>query len=150
MECSGRVRAAPVRRWPRVLIEQLEHLVKLTDLPTLTIQVLPLEVGVHAGIDGTFTSLTFPSELVGDPGITYTEARVKATYYEDPAEIMTYRNTLRRIQIHACTPQETRPHRALHQAALLRPLPPPSSQPDLRLRRRDRLGGLINEYAQVA
>jgi transposase InsO family protein len=43
-----------------------------------------------------------------------------------------------------------RPHRALHQAAPLRPLPPPSSQPDLRLRRRDRLGGLINEYAQVA
>jgi putative transposase len=41
-------------------------------------------------------------------------------------------------------------HRALRQAAPLRPLPPPSSQPDLRLRRRDRLGGLINEYAQVA
>jgi putative transposase len=43
-----------------------------------------------------------------------------------------------------------RPHRALHQAAPLRPLPPPTSQPDLRLRRRDRLGGLIHEYAQVA
>jgi putative transposase len=42
-----------------------------------------------------------------------------------------------------------RPHRASHQAAPLRPLPPPSSEPDLRLRRRDRLGGLINEYAQV-
>jgi transcriptional regulator with XRE-family HTH domain len=93
---------------PRVLVEQLEHLVKLTDLPTLTLQVLALEVGVHAGIDGTFTMLTFPSELEGDPGIAYTEARVKATYYEDPAEIMTYRNTLRRIQIHARTPQETR------------------------------------------
>ena len=43
-----------------------------------------------------------------------------------------------------------RPHRALQHAAPLRPLPPPSSQPDLRLRRRDRLGGLIHEYAQVA
>jgi transposase InsO family protein len=43
-----------------------------------------------------------------------------------------------------------RPHRALHQAAPLRPLPPPTSPPDLRLRRRDRLGGLIHEYAQVA
>jgi putative transposase len=43
-----------------------------------------------------------------------------------------------------------RPHRALLHAAPLRPLPPPSSQPDLRIRRRDRLGGLIHEYAQVA
>ncbi|MDQ3764769.1 MAG: integrase core domain-containing protein [Actinomycetota bacterium] len=43
-----------------------------------------------------------------------------------------------------------RPHRALHQAAPLRPLPQPASQPDLRLQRHDRLGGLIHEYAQVA
>ncbi|HXT46958.1 MAG TPA: Scr1 family TA system antitoxin-like transcriptional regulator [Pseudonocardiaceae bacterium] len=43
---------------PHTLVEQLEHLVKLLDLPTVTIQVLPLEVGVHAGIDGTFTVLT--------------------------------------------------------------------------------------------
>ncbi|MGH3913907.1 MAG: integrase core domain-containing protein [Pseudonocardiaceae bacterium] len=42
-----------------------------------------------------------------------------------------------------------RPHRALHQAAPLRPLPRPTSPPDLPLRRRDRLGGLIHEYAQV-
>jgi transposase InsO family protein len=43
-----------------------------------------------------------------------------------------------------------RPHRALQHAAPLRPLPPPSSQPGLCLRRRDRLGGLIHEYTQVA
>ncbi|MGH3888122.1 MAG: helix-turn-helix domain-containing protein [Pseudonocardiaceae bacterium] len=93
---------------PQVLVEQLEHLVKLLDLPMVTIQVLPLEVGVHAGIEGTFMILTFPPELEGDPGIAYTEARTKATYHEDRAEIMTYRNTLRRIQIQARTPEETR------------------------------------------
>jgi hypothetical protein len=43
-----------------------------------------------------------------------------------------------------------RPHRALHQAAPLRPLSQVASSPGLRLRRRDRLGGLIHEYAQVA
>jgi putative transposase len=43
-----------------------------------------------------------------------------------------------------------RSHRALHQAAPLKPLPAPVSQPDLYLRRRDRLGGLIHEYTQVA
>ncbi|MEO7195484.1 MAG: helix-turn-helix transcriptional regulator [Pseudonocardiaceae bacterium] len=93
---------------PQVLVEQLEHLVKLLDLPALTVQVLPLEAGVHAGIEGTFMILAFPPELVGDPGIAYVEPRIGGTYYEDPAEIMIYRNTLRRIQIHARTPQETR------------------------------------------
>ncbi len=43
-----------------------------------------------------------------------------------------------------------RPHRTLNQAALLRLLLPPASPPQLRLRRHDRLGGLIHEYAQVA
>ncbi len=43
-----------------------------------------------------------------------------------------------------------RPHRALHHAAPLRPLPQPTSPPTLCLQRRDRLGGLIHEYAQVA
>jgi transposase InsO family protein len=43
-----------------------------------------------------------------------------------------------------------RPHRTLNQAAPLRPLPPPASSPQLRIRRHDRLGGLIHEYAQVA
>jgi transposase InsO family protein len=43
-----------------------------------------------------------------------------------------------------------RPHRTLNQAAPLQPLPPPASPSQLRVRRRDRLGGLIHEYSQVA
>jgi hypothetical protein len=43
-----------------------------------------------------------------------------------------------------------RPHRALHQSAPLRPPPPPASPPQPLPRRRDRLGGLIHEYTQVA
>ncbi|MGH3672841.1 MAG: integrase core domain-containing protein [Pseudonocardiaceae bacterium] len=43
-----------------------------------------------------------------------------------------------------------RPHRTLNQAAPLQPLPPPASPSQLHIRRRDRLGGLIHEYSQVA
>jgi transposase InsO family protein len=42
-----------------------------------------------------------------------------------------------------------RPHRALNQASPLRPLPDPVDA-DVKVIRRDRLGGLIHEYAQVA
>jgi transposase InsO family protein len=43
-----------------------------------------------------------------------------------------------------------RPHRTLDRAAPLQPLPPPASPSPLRVRRRERLGGLIHEYSQVA
>jgi hypothetical protein len=43
-----------------------------------------------------------------------------------------------------------RAHRALHQPAPVKPLPHVASPLDLRLRRRDRIGGLIHEYTQVA
>jgi putative transposase len=42
-----------------------------------------------------------------------------------------------------------RPHRALNQASPLRPLPD-LSDADTKVTRRDRLGGLLHEYSQVA
>jgi hypothetical protein len=49
---------------------------------------------------------------------------------------------------------EHRPHRTLHAAAPLRPLPPPITEPDrierLDIRRRDRLGGILHEYQHAA
>jgi transposase InsO family protein len=43
-----------------------------------------------------------------------------------------------------------RPHRALGQAAPLRPLPQRTTSASTGVRRRDRLGGLLHEYQQVA
>jgi putative transposase len=43
-----------------------------------------------------------------------------------------------------------RPHRALGQAAPLRPLPQPTTSETITVQRRDRLGGLLHEYQQVA
>jgi hypothetical protein len=45
---------------------------------------------------------------------------------------------------------EHRPHRALGQAAPLQPLPDPRPSRDIHVYRRDRLSGLLHEYAQVA
>ncbi|MBO3747547.1 integrase core domain-containing protein [Streptosporangiaceae bacterium NEAU-GS5] len=65
----------------------------------------------------------------------------------------------RRYLFHALREFETfynghRPHRALHQAAPLRPLPHPSATQAeitrLNIRRRDRLGGVLREYQHAA
>jgi putative transposase len=61
--------------------------------------------------------------------------------------------------LHALREYETfdnqhRPHRTLHAAAPLRPLPQPITEPDrldrLDIRRRDRLGGILHEYRHAA
>jgi len=93
---------------PDVMAEQLHHLIKLSELPNVTIQVLPLAAGLHAGIEGPFTILTFPPDLIGDPGVVYTDTRFRGTYYETPTEILAYRNTWTQIHHTALTPDQTR------------------------------------------
>lgn len=91
-----------------VLAEQLNHLLKLAESPTISVRVLPLAAGVHAGISGTFMLLTFPAMLENDPGVAYTEDRIRGTYYDDPAEIARYRATLTRVQDLAYSAEESR------------------------------------------
>jgi hypothetical protein len=43
-----------------------------------------------------------------------------------------------------------RPHRTLHQTPPAGPADPPAAVTNMRVSRRDRLGGLIREYSQVA
>lgn len=93
---------------PAVLVEQLTHLVKLSKLPNVHIQVLPFDaVGLHTGMDGTFMILTFGPELVGDPGVAYVESRITGTYYEDAADIARYRDTWSRVQLQALKPEQS-------------------------------------------
>jgi putative transposase len=57
------------------------------------------------------------------------------------------RRVLREYEIHH---NQHRPHRSLHSAAPLKPLPPPVILEQYRIRRHTRVGGTINEYRLVA
>lgn len=92
---------------PEVMREQIEHLLSLLERPTVTVQILPLSAGAHAGVDGTFTHLAFPPELENDPGTIYVDTRVGGQYYEGPTEIARYKEALRRLQVTAAQPRET-------------------------------------------
>jgi hypothetical protein len=91
-----------------VLAEQLRHLLKLGELPTITIRVLPLSAGVHAGVSGSFVLLSFPAMMENDPGVMYAEDRVRGTYYDDPADIAHCRETLLRLRELAFSAEESR------------------------------------------
>ena len=57
------------------------------------------------------------------------------------------RRILHEYEIHH---NQHRPHRFLHAAAPLKPLPDPVNLGQHRVRKQTRLGGLINEYCLVA
>jgi len=57
------------------------------------------------------------------------------------------RRTLRQCEIHH---KQHRPHRSLHGAAPLKPLPEPVDLDLYHVRRQAQVGGMINEYRLVA
>ncbi|MGI5491025.1 hypothetical protein [Microtetraspora malaysiensis] len=63
--------------------------------------------------------------------------------------IVNARHLRRVLAIYEAHFNEHRPHRSLGQAGPLRALPD-RGEDDIKVIRRDRLGGLIHEYAQVA
>jgi transcriptional regulator with XRE-family HTH domain len=106
-----RVIAEPALRWlvggNETMRAQLTRLIELAERPNVDIQVLPFSAGAHTGVDGTFDILTFPSELENDPGVVYVDTRVKGYYYEDPEQIMRYRNALARLRVGAIKPADS-------------------------------------------
>ena len=64
--------------------------------------------------------------------------------------IINQRHAAAVLQRYARHYNDHRPHRALSQAAPLRPLPHRTASEIHHVRRRDLLGGLIHEYQQVA
>ncbi|MCF6522119.1 helix-turn-helix transcriptional regulator [Streptomyces sp. JJ36] len=90
---------------PGVMKEQLEHLLKVTTLPNVTLQVAPFEVSAAAA--GTpITILRF-----GEPGLpdkVYLEQLTGAVYLDKQSEIDQYSVIMARLGAEAYTPERTR------------------------------------------
>ncbi len=72
---------------------QLWHLLKATELPTVSVRVLPMAASpVRGAIAGAFTLLDFPAENgAGPPPATaYSENLTGAVYLDKPAEVAAY------------------------------------------------------------
>lgn len=92
---------------PTVMREQLERLGKLSTLPNVTIQVLPMSARPHAGGSGHFKILSFP-DMASAPAVVYTDGMVQGSYHEVPAAVLRYRNALNRLRHLADNPKQSR------------------------------------------
>jgi transcriptional regulator with XRE-family HTH domain len=66
---------------PREMAEQLRHIVELSERPNITVQVLPLEVPVHVGLDGSFTIFSFDDAK--DPDVIYSESSLGQFFLDE-------------------------------------------------------------------
>lgn len=94
-----------------VMRTQLWKLLKATELPNVTLRVLPLTAGLHRAIvTGAFTLLDFPDENNGGspaPTTLYNESGTGAIYSEAPAEVAHYERVWTALEAAALDYAET-------------------------------------------
>ncbi|MFG1964771.1 helix-turn-helix domain-containing protein [Nonomuraea sp. NPDC049028] len=90
---------------PDVMREQVERLVEIAQLRTVTLQVLPFEVGEHSAMHGSFTILQFPP--AHDPDKVYLEQQIGGIYTQKMQEVERYRLLFDDLRARALGPGET-------------------------------------------
>jgi hypothetical protein len=88
-----------------VMRDQLRHLVSQAALPSVCFQVMPVSVGVHQGMNGSFTVLGFAEP--DEPEIAYTENAVGVTHVHKEAEVRGYRLVFDRLRSEALSPSDS-------------------------------------------
>lgn len=91
-----------------VMRAQLEHILELTAMPNVTVQVLPFLAGGHAAMGGPFSILRFNQPEL--PDIVYLEQYNSATYLDRRAEVEDYLWAMERLGVAAMTPVQSRAH----------------------------------------
>lgn len=71
-----------------VMREQLQRLVKAAERPNVTIQLLPFDIGAHAGMDGTFAILDF--DAAWDRSIVFAENATGGLFIDKSDEVQRY------------------------------------------------------------
>lgn len=86
---------------PAMMHAQLRYLLELTDLPNVTLQIIPFRAGPHAASGGPFTILRFPEPDV--PDVVYLEQLNSALYLEQPEEVTDYLAVMNQLCVQAAT-----------------------------------------------
>ena len=65
--------------------EQLSHIIEMSALPNVTLQVIPFDAGAHPAMDTSFTILEFNEPV---PAMVYVEGLPGFFYMEKPADVV--------------------------------------------------------------
>ncbi|WP_246042248.1 MULTISPECIES: helix-turn-helix transcriptional regulator [Streptomyces] len=89
-----------------VMRAQLEHLIRISAQPHITLQVLPHDAGAHPGVAGQFTLLDFAEAT--DGSVVYLERFTSDLYLEKRSDVRRYSDMYAHVQARALSPDGTR------------------------------------------
>lgn len=88
---------------PDLFAPQVERLLELAESPnSVTLQVLPLSAGLHAGMGGPFSILDYEAAQ----SLVFLETNTDGLYLEKPPEIIRYRRCFDRLLAKALDPDD--------------------------------------------
>jgi hypothetical protein len=90
---------------PAVMAAQRRRLLEDAARPAVTIRVLEVEAGAHAGMDGPFTIFGFPAAAERD--VVALDSAADALYLESPEDLRRYRRVFERLLPAALPPEES-------------------------------------------
>ncbi|MEV5410803.1 DUF5753 domain-containing protein [Thermopolyspora sp. NPDC052614] len=85
--------------------EQLRHLLTMSELSNVTVQVMPFERGAHVAEGGSVCLLRLPGGLL--PDVVYIEHLTSAAYPAKPAEVERYQQVMDRLVVAAAPVDRT-------------------------------------------
>jgi transcriptional regulator with XRE-family HTH domain len=91
---------------PAVMQAQLERLLELSDLPNITLRVIPYEAGALPAGNNKFIILGFAKPAISD--VVFIEGLTGDLYLEDPRDVEIYSTTFRTLVQLAASPDATR------------------------------------------
>lgn len=89
-----------------VMRGQLQHLIEVSQLPNVRLQVMPFGFGGHSGESGAFTLLSFPESDLSD--VVYLEQLTSALYLDKREDVAQYEKALKELQQDSPGPDESR------------------------------------------
>jgi transcriptional regulator with XRE-family HTH domain len=91
---------------PAIMRAQLRHLLQLSELPNVTLQVIPYGAGALPAGNNKFIILSFAVPTV--PDVVFIEGLTGDLYLEDPADVNVYKATFGAFHHLAASPAATR------------------------------------------
>jgi transcriptional regulator with XRE-family HTH domain len=80
---------------PETMAAQIGHVIDASQLPNITVQIVPFGAGAHPALDSTFVLLEFEDPV---PGVVYVEGLVGHLYLERAQDVQRYGRVFDRLR----------------------------------------------------